>query len=289
MTNLFQWLTQIIGSLMALIAVATVLSGWARHDFHKMVGGVVGGVIAFAVMSGGLEKVRDWIAGDTSGSDKPSKPDDGGAAPFSSFPWSTFLGYLGLAAVGVAAGIGVRFAARWYRRRKKARRESEEQLAAVARRREAIEGDHNAVLGEYGKLRASLEWLDVLALDDVNVRQTADFLHAKYAADDAALGDGLDAYRDAVSHLRLKWKAALTHARKVGTTAFSPREQQAIARARKLLARAGASSGSEHERYADLAKAKKLLDGIVELPKEALASLEGQHRLSLTKGDERRS
>ncbi|OEV09214.1 DUF2786 domain-containing protein [Streptomyces nanshensis] len=287
MTNLMPWLTQVVGLLMALMAVGTMLSGLARHDVPKMVGGTVGGVLATVVLSGGLEKARDLFVGDLSDYGQPSKPNGTGAPP--SFPWSTVGHLLLAAAAGVAVGFGVRLAVRWYRRRRKAKRESEEQIAAVARRRTAIQADHDAVREEYGKLRTSLEWLDVLALDDVTVPQTASFLNAMYAADDAARGEDVDAYRDAVSQLRLRWKAALTHARKTGTSAFSPQERDAIGRARKLLARARDGSGSEHERYADLAKARKMLAGIVELPEEAVASLEAQHRLSLTKGGEHRS
>lgn len=291
MTSLSQWAMQVAAILLLAVAFRTMMSGWMRHDFRKMLGGIVGCMIASVFVSvfasGGLDTVRGWVIG-SGHPDKPSNPADDGGSTFP-FPWSAFLGYLGLAAACIAAGFGIRFAARWYRRRKKAQRANEEQLATVARRREALEADHSAIREEYGTLRASLEWLDVLALDDVTVRQTADFLNAMYAADDEARGENLDAYRDTVSHLRLTWKAALTHARKQGTAGFSPTERDAIGRARKLLARARDGSGSEHEQYADLAKAKKLLAGIAELPTEAVASLEGQHRLSLTKGGERRA
>lgn len=68
----------------------------------------------------------------------------------------------------------------------------------------------------------------------------------------------------------------------VPVCASSPIERSAAEQARKLLATAlDNGSGSEHERRSAYAKARKLLDGILVVPPQAVAALENSHRLAL--------
>ncbi|MFG2195951.1 DUF2786 domain-containing protein [Streptomyces sp. NPDC048639] len=149
-------------------------------------------------------------------------------------------------------------------------------------RRRAIEAEHDAVREAYGSyVIDALAVLDRPALDDVTVPRTADFLRAMDAAEDARRGGDLDAYRAAVSTLKLAWRAADEHARRTGTGHLSPRESGAVTKARALLERAVDGGGGEHERRAAYAKARELLDGVLVLPRQAVARLETEHRLSL--------
>ncbi|MEU6083334.1 DUF2786 domain-containing protein [Streptomyces sp. NPDC047108] len=153
---------------------------------------------------------------------------------------------------------------------------------AGAGRRRAIEAEHDAVREAYGSyVIDALAVLDRPALDDVTVPRTADFLRAMDTADDARRGGDLDTYRAAVSTLKLAWRAADEHARRTGTGHLSPKESAAVSKARALLERAVDGGGGEHERRAAYAKARELLDGVLVLPRQAVAHLEAEHRLSL--------
>lgn len=151
------------------------------------------------------------------------------------------------------------------------------------RRRQALEHSHNTVAAAHGDyLGDVLEWLDRPSLSDVSVPETAALVQALAAADDARLGDDLDRYQRAVAALRTSWQAADDHARRTGLRQLPPAERSAAEQARKLLTTAlDTGSGSEHERRTAYSKARKLLDGILVVPPQAVAALEDGHRLAL--------
>lgn len=154
---------------------------------------------------------------------------------------------------------------------------------AKRNRRRALEGTHDTVAAAYGDyLGDVLEWLDRPSLSDVSVPETAALVHALAAADDARLGDDIDRYQQAIAGLQTAWQAADDRARRTGLRQLPPAERSAAEQARKLLANALATgSGSEHERRSAYAKARKLLDGILVVPPQAVAALEEGQRLAL--------
>jgi hypothetical protein len=207
----------------------------------------------------------------------PARNDDGSAFPF----W-VLWGALGLAVAGGALAA-VAAPVRRRRRRKAAQREW---AAADLSRRRAIEADHNAVREAYGQYVSDvLAFLDRPTLDNVTVPTTARFHHAMDAAEDARRGEDLTAYREAVSILKTAWRAADEHARKAGVRHLPKQERAAISKARALLERALDGAGGEHERHAAYVKARRLLDGILVIPRQAAAELESRHRLTLTKAE----
>ncbi|MEV4042811.1 DUF2786 domain-containing protein [Streptomyces sp. NPDC049744] len=209
----------------------------------------------------------------TGGSDRTPSPGpktaetDGGADLVGVLMWG------GLALGGVAAAALTGWGLWSVRRRRITKR----------RRRQALERSHDTVATAYGDyLGDVLEWLDRPSLGDVSVPETAALVQALAAADDARLGDDLDRYQQVVAALRTAWQAADDHARRTGLRQLPPAERSAAEQARKLLATAlDSGSGSEHERRSAYAKARKLLDGILIVPPQAVAVLEDSHRLAL--------
>ncbi|MEU7153853.1 hypothetical protein AB0B15_38435 [Streptomyces sp. NPDC045456] len=289
MTQVMQWILLVAGNLFVGVAAVQAFKAHAQHEYGRMVAGLLFAVVASVVVwaPDTVFRLLRTVTGNVFGDEKPSeaeKPSGSGGG----FPWEAALFGLGGLAASLVLGYGVPRLFRWYKRRTAARRRQEKQAAAVAARRAAIEADHNAVRDAYGEYLADvLAVLDRPALDDVTNPKTAALLHALDAADDARRGEGLDTYRDAVSRLKTAWRAADEHARKTGTSHLPQREQAAISKARKLLARAlDNSAGGEYERQTAYAQARELLDGVLTIPRQAAATLETRHRLSLTKAAE---
>ncbi|MEU4932065.1 hypothetical protein AB0G54_37120 [Streptomyces yokosukanensis] len=266
-----QWFDTIAGNLVLLAAVVLLLNGFYKQQPAKFVTAFICAGVGYALLSGNL---NDFVSREILGETSPPHPatsGNSGEADGLSFPTWLLWPLLGVIVSAAAAAS----AARLFRRRRHR-----------ADRRGAIEADHNEVRDAYAAYVCDiLAVLDRPALDDVQVPQTAAFLHAMDAADHASRGDDLDAYRQAVSELKTAWRAADEHARKTGTRHLPDRERTAIGKARALFEKALDQRGSEHERRAAYAKARELLDGVLVIPRQAAAELEDRRRLALTKAD----
>ncbi|MFJ4342997.1 DUF2786 domain-containing protein [Streptomyces sp. NPDC088915] len=266
------WLGVGAGVLTAVVGcVGTVLARQSQNSYvARNAGGLVLRGAALSLGCGVLRGLLPLLVGGTDREPSPaSEPaesgGDGGLVDV--LMWGALT--LGGLAVAALAGWGV-----WSVRRRH---------ITKRRRRQTLERSHDTVAVAYGDyLGDVLEWLDRPSLGDVSVPETATLVQALAAADDARLGDDLDRYQRAVAELRTAWQAADDHARRTGLRQLPPAERSAAEQARKLLATAlDTGSGSEHERRSAYAKARKLLDGILVVPPQAVAALEDSHRLAL--------
>ncbi|MFE3609767.1 hypothetical protein [Streptomyces goshikiensis] len=236
----------------------------ARNAGYLILRGAALG-IGCGVLSVVLSLLTGRSDGGTSSSPKSTQSGDSGLTDV--LMWGGLT--LGGLTVAALAGWGV-----WRVRRRR---------ITKRRRRQALERSHDTVAAAYGDyLGDVLEWLDRPTLSDVSVPETAALVQALAAADDARLGDDVDRYQRAVAVLRTAWQAADDCARRTGLRQLPPAERSAAEQARKLLATAlDTGSGGEHERRAAYAKARRLLDGILVVPPQAVAALEDGHRLAL--------
>ncbi|WP_281912422.1 hypothetical protein [Streptomyces olivaceus] len=271
----FEWgLWLGVGAGVVMVATGTIGVVLARQSENSYAARNRGRLIyQGAALSLGCGVVRGALSLLTGGSERTPSPgpkpaeSDGGAGLVDVLMW----GGLALSGVAVAALTGWGL---WSVRRHR---------ITKRRRRQALERSHDTVAAAYGSyLGDVLEWLDRPSLSDVSVAETAALVQALAAADDARLGDDLDPYQKAVAALRTSWQAADDHARRTGLRQLPPAERSAAEQARKLLATAlDTGSGNEHERRSMYAKARKLLDGILVVPPQAVAALEDSHRLAL--------
>ncbi|MFJ6616198.1 hypothetical protein ACIQOW_01275 [Kitasatospora sp. NPDC091335] len=160
------------------------------------------------------------------------------------------------------------------------KRRTDDRAARLRLRR--VEDRHDAVLEQYGEFTGDiLAVLERPLLADVAVRETADLVHALAGAADArsvAGSDGAAAYGRAVTALEIAWQVADRHARRVGTAQMPERERAAVAQAQRLLRTVLGDGASDAERQTAYRRAVRLLDGIVVVPREATAAIEGRAR-----------
>ncbi|MGW5336224.1 DUF2786 domain-containing protein [Streptomyces bauhiniae] len=277
---MIDWATRIATMIVGFGTVFGVLSGVMRKEFGQAIGRLVAGMLALVVLSN-FGPLTDWFGG-VIGDGSPSKP------PADSHPKSDdrfgFWFPLAIAAGGLVVscgGYGLWSLIQRRRAGKAARRAAD---AAAQERWQAIEAEHDEVLDAHAAYLCDvLAILDRPALDDVTVPQTAALLHALDAAADARRGGDLNLYRPAVSHLKTAWRAADEHAQKAGLRHLPRQERATVTRARALLEIAIDGNGSEHERRAAYAKARELLDGVLALPRQAVAVVETRTRPALAK------
>ncbi|MGA5643328.1 hypothetical protein ACPCTN_31880 [Streptomyces cinereoruber] len=255
----------VVGFFMAVMGRQAEDAYMARRGVSLIVQGVFFG-IAFS----GVGAATRWVLAPPDGKPSPD-PEPAESGGDSGLVDLLLWGGLALGGLTVAALAG------WGAWRARRRR------IAKRRRRQALERSHDMVAAAYGDYLADvLEWLDRPALGDVSVPATAALVQALAAADDARLGDDIEDYQQAVAVLRTAWQAADDHARRTGLRQLPRAERRAAEQARKLLTTALNSSGSEHERRSAYAKARDLLDGILVVPPQAVATLENSYRLALT-------
>ncbi|WP_237498197.1 MULTISPECIES: DUF2786 domain-containing protein [unclassified Streptomyces] len=237
------------------------------HVARRGTGLIIRGVFS-AIAFSGVVGAAQWILDPPARAPSPAaEPAESGGNGF-----ADLLLWGGLALAGLAAAVLAGWAGWRARRRHTVKR----------RRQQALERSHDAVAAAYGAYLADvLEWLERPALSDVSVPETAVLVQALAAADDARLGNDVEAYQRAVAVLRTAWQAADDHARRTGLRQLPRVERRAAEQARKLLAMALNSSCGEHERRSAYAKARDLLDGILVVPPQAVATMEDKHRLAL--------
>ncbi|WP_335939984.1 hypothetical protein [Streptomyces sp. PTD5-9] len=275
-----EWAIRIATMAVSLGTMLGVVSGVMRKEFGQAIARFIAGMIALAVLSN-FGSLRDWFEGALGGG-APSKP--AADSPKNNDLLSSVWFPIAVAAGGLAASVGgfsLWTVIQRRRARKVARRAADN---AAQERRRAIEAEHDEVLDAYAAYLCDvLAVLDRPALDDVTVPQTAALLHALDVAADARLGDDLNLYRPAVTELKAAWRAANDHARKTGLRHLPRQERATVTRARALLEIALDDNGGEHERRAAYAKARELLDGVLTLPRQAVAAVETRTRPALTK------
>ncbi|MFD7554199.1 TcpD family membrane protein [Streptomyces sp. NPDC059835] len=182
-------------------------------------------------------------------------------------PWEQVV----TAVLIAAAVIGLTAGGRYLHRRR----------TTLRKRRSDLEQRHDIVLDSYADFATDiLAVLDRPSLADVTVPETERFIHALDAARDARAYADAD-YRAAVGELEIAWKAADRRARKQGTTLLPVLEQRAVQQARLLLATALDENGNSHERQLAYRRAMQLIEGIIDVPREAAAELDCITRLSL--------
>ncbi|MEJ7651338.1 MAG: hypothetical protein WKF57_20190 [Nakamurella sp.] len=117
-----------------------------------------------------------------------------------------------------------------------------------------------------------------------NVREplTADFHRAKVVADNLRPDDPAELtdhptfveYRDAVNAYRVAFEIAEREAQRRRRSDYSPAEQDALARAGKLVAVADDGSATQAERQSAYRHARRELEGVLLVPERAAVQLE---------------
>ncbi len=275
------WVTRIATMVVGFGTVFGVMAGAVRREYGQAVARLLAGVLALVVLSN-FGSLSDWFEGALGGGPPPKPAADSPKSGDDLFGSVWFP--VAVAAGGIAVsfgGFGLWLVIQRRRARKAARRAAD---TAAQERRRAIEAEHDEVLDAHAAYLCDvLAVLDRPALDDVTVPQTAALLHALDTAADARRGDDLNLYRPAVSQLKTAWRAADEHARKTGLRHLPRQERATVTRARGLLEIALDGNGGEHERRAAYAKARELLDGVLTLPRQAVAAVETRTRPALAK------
>lgn len=276
---MIEWCIRIGSTAAAVATVAGVLGSVWRREWGPAFGKLAAGMLLLFVFAN-YETFLGWFEDVLAGGEGAPEPVE--SQPDSDGP-SLWLP-LALVAGGLAASLGLYGLGNIVQRRR-ARKAARRRTAAAAQtRRHAIEAEHDEVRDAYAAYICDvLAVLDRPALDDVTVPQTAALLHAMDDAADARRGSDLDTYRTAVSALKTAWRAADAHARKTGVRDLPASERSAIAKARRLFEKALDERGSQHERQAAHAKARDLLDGVLTLPRQAVAAVEHHTRPALAK------
>ncbi|MEV7841501.1 hypothetical protein [Streptomyces albidoflavus] len=269
--------TEFASVAVLVVAMGGALLAWLHREVAAAVVLLIAGTTAFFYLAN-YTAFSDWVESGILGATSPEsagpKPQDSDGSLW--LPLALAGG--GLANVGL---YGLWGRIRRWRARRSASRAS---VATMRERRHAIEAEHDEVRDAYAAYICDiLAVLDRPALDDVTVPQTAALLHDMDTAADTRRGSDLNAYRRAVSALKTSWRAADEHARKSGVRYLPAEERSTIATARRLFEKALDEHGSEHERQAAHAKARALLDGVLTLPKQAVAAVEHQVRPALTR------
>jgi hypothetical protein len=278
----------VFGTLFAGYCFTLFFRAAMRREFSAMCGSFLAFVVGCTLMARPTllldlsQKLADAVFGplvDTPQRTK-STPHPDPAAAEDGLPWARVALWAGITVLAV---LVVLVLGQLYRQIRAYRRQS----AELARRRADLEKRHDAVLDAYAEIQINLlDHLDRIALNDVTVRQTADLIHALDAARDARIPtgvQGLDAYREAVTALELAWKIADRHARATGADYLSEPQRRKVRHAQAALALASDPRGHAPQRHLALQRAVHLLEHIVPVPREAVASLETRTRPALTK------
>ncbi|MFJ2864929.1 hypothetical protein [Kitasatospora sp. NPDC087314] len=262
-----QWIGLTLGAVIALGSlVRSAVNGlMGRRDTSPIRGLLMGvGVAACPALVLNVLPAL-WAAAIGSPQAEPVATDSGFGVPWGIVGWVA-------GAVAAVAGAGVVTLA--VRKRRAAGR-------AARLRRQRIEDRHDLVLEQYGAFTSDiLAVLERPLLTDTSVRETADLVHALAAASDArtAGSDGAAEYGRAVTALEIAWQVADRHARKVGTGRLPEGERAAVAQAQRLLRTALGEGASDAERQTAYRRAVGFLEGIVAIPREATAAIEGGAR-----------
>ncbi|MFM9452362.1 hypothetical protein [Streptomyces europaeiscabiei] len=273
-----QLFLSVIGILLAGYCLALFLRAAVRYEFSAMCVSFLAFLACCALMARPMllvdlaQNLAHAMFGLLVGTPQRAKstPHPAPAAAEDGLPWVPVAMWAGIAVL-VVLTLG-----RLLREIRARRR----QAAGLARRRAHLEGCHEAVLDAYAEIQINLlDHLDRIALTDVTVRQTADLIHALDTARDARIFtgvQGLDAYGEAVTNLELAWKIADRHARATGADYLSEPQRRKVRHARAALALASDPRGHGPQRHLALQRAVHLLEHIVPVPREAVASLEAR-------------
>lgn len=149
--------------------------------------------------------------------------------------------------------------------------------------------DHQSVDDRWFAYETDLSTLlDYPMLIDMREPLTAEFHRARSRAellrpsrDDESSSTAVEQYRDGVHayHAALEVAEKEAHRRKRGD--FDQAEQERLARAQRLLNLAGDDAASPQERQQAYARARRELDGLIELPVAGAAELEQKLRAAL--------
>ncbi|WP_370132582.1 hypothetical protein [Streptacidiphilus sp. EB103A] len=266
--------------LLALLALSNAL---VLRDRSRLVNAVMAGVMGMLMFTGQLQVLALWFARTVDNvftstpqpAPAPKPPEQHSSTP--GLPWhdlmwpAVTIGGVAVLATVTATAFGVV-------------RGRSERRAAQAERWLLLTQEHDRIREEYGTYLADpLAYLDRPTLGDTSVPETVAFLHALDAAQDARRSrDDLAGYRIAISVLKTASRTADETARRVGLNHLPQRERSVVRQARKILAQALNSGATEQERRSAYAKACKMLEGIVVLPREARAALESASRPGLS-------
>ncbi|NLG45308.1 hypothetical protein [Gordonia sp. (in: high G+C Gram-positive bacteria)] len=126
-----------------------------------------------------------------------------------------------------------------------------------------------------------IDMREPLTVEFHRTRSRAELLRP--AGDDVS-PDAVEAYRDAVHDYRAALEVAEKEARRRRRGDFDQSEQERLARAQRLLDLAGNDGASPSERQQAYARARRELDGLIDLPTAGSAELEEKLRLALESG-----
>ncbi|MEE2523016.1 hypothetical protein V1639_11780 [Pseudarthrobacter sp. J75] len=162
--------------------------------------------------------------------------------------------------------------------------QAQQQDRATATEIEALISSHDAVNRRWLDYELDVgKLIDFPMMTDVREPLTVAFLRAKRDADglrpedpEAARADrgAVNRYREAVRHYETAFDVAEREARRIKDSNFTELERQRLATARKLLRLAGDGAATPAERRAAYQRARRELDGLLELPDAAIAAIE---------------
>lgn len=306
--------------LLFTAGLAFIIIAFASWLFRRRLGPfvaftIIGGVFIFmsSFFSSGSSSDSDSSGSDSDSEPAPAPEPESAPAETPSDPtpidtggiW-TFSLYAVVTIVGLALLTGLFFLVRymWNRslsHRKSMERKSEERRKADERKaeqRKRTEALWSKVLAEAEQLET--EWLDYQTdfkkildfpmmtdmgepLVDQASRHYLDMVALREEEPPEAATPN-SAFPRAVRTFKASMEAAEREAHKVKSSRFSTEEQKKIKRAKRLLAQAEGTT-SEAERATAYRQAIKTLDGLVTIPKQAIAVIEEKApRLALTMG-----
>ncbi|MFK0047896.1 TcpD family membrane protein [Streptomyces sp. NPDC090741] len=273
------YLLTVLSSIALLWIVWRAFAFVMRDEWGSAVSMLIGGAVV-SVFVYAPEQITTWLraAADVMTDTETARPTQGTPPPAPrpeanddglNVPWDTVV----IAALVAAAVVGLTAGGRYLHRRR----------TTLRKRRSDLEQRHDVVLDLYADFATDiLAVLDRPALADVTVPETERLIHALDAARDTrTYADSESDYRAAVGKLEIAWESADRRARKQGTTLLPVPEQRAVQQARLLLATALDEHGNSHERQLAYRRAMQLIEGIIDVPREAAAELACITRLSL--------
>lgn len=165
--------------------------------------------------------------------------------------------------------------------------------ASVQREFQRAVADHQAVDDRWFAYETDLSTiLDYPMLIDLREPLTVEFHRARSRAellrpggDDIGSPTAVEQYRDAVHEYSTALEVAEKEARRRRRGDFDQAEQERLARAQRLLNLASDHGASPQERQQAYTRARRELDGLIDLPAVGAAALEDRLRSALESGE----
>ncbi|MDF0530878.1 hypothetical protein P0W64_15465 [Tsukamurella sp. 8F] len=130
-----------------------------------------------------------------------------------------------------------------------------------------------------------IDMREPLTVDFHKAKRRADLLRPDSADVETSAAPTVEEYRDAVHAYAAAFDVAEQEARRRRRGDFDPMEQERLSRAQRLLAVAMDSGATPAERQQAYGRARKELDGLIDLPRPATIALERQVQAALNRAE----